>query len=296
MKQKFIIYAYSFDINSGGIIVLHQLCHLLNQQGHDAKLWIHKKPIFNPRTPLLYLFKWLKFITRRQFKTYPNFHTPIANTSDLKDAIIIYPEIIDGNPLDASKVVRWLLHKPGFHTGRINFLPEELIVGYGSEFNGENINFTEDRILVIKFIMNDIYKQTNFGPRLACCHMIRKGKNKPFIHPEDSILVDSLSHEELSTIFNQAKMFISYDAYTYYSTYAALCGCISVVVPDENISKEQWYVHEKDRYGKAYGLDDIDYAISTKKLMLEYLKEQENRNKDSVANFITVCNQYFTNK
>lgn len=296
MKQKFIIYAYSFDINSGGIIVLHQLCHLLNQQGHNAKLWMHKKPISDLKTPLLSLFKWLKFITRKQFKTYPHFYTPIAKTSDLKDAIIIYPEIVDGNPLNASKVVRWLLHKPGFHTGRINFLPNELIVSYGNEFSGHGFEITKNRQLVVKFIMNDIYKQTNFGPRHGCCHMIRKGKGKPFVHPENSKLVDSLSHEELSTIFNQVEMFITYDTYTYYSTYAALCGCISVVIPDENISKEQWYAYEKDRYGKAYGLDDIDYAVSTKSLMLDYLQEQEDRNKNSVANFIILCDQYFSNK
>lgn len=37
---KFIIYAPSFDENSGGNVVLHRLCDLLNKQGEHAYIWL----------------------------------------------------------------------------------------------------------------------------------------------------------------------------------------------------------------------------------------------------------------
>lgn len=293
MGLKFIIYAYSFNVNSGGTIVLHQLCHLLNEQGYEAFLWPHKKPIFDFKKPFSSLYNQYRFLIRKKFKTHKQFNTPIAEEKDLKDAIIIYPEIVNGNPLNASKAVRWLLHKPGFHNGVINFGENDLIVGYGKECSGNNIFITDEKVLVTKYIMTDIYKQTNFQERTGSCHMIRKGKNKKFVHDKNSILVDSLSHEEMSKIFNQVEVFISYDSYTYYTTYAALCGCKSIVIPDGGINKEQWHPNIKDSYGIAYGMDDIEYISKTKALMLEYLKEQENSNIDSVKNFTNMCELYF---
>ena len=295
MKQKFVIYAYSFNINSGGVIVLFQLCHLLNLQGYQASIWMHKNPIFNYKKPFSSLYYKYKFIIRKKFKTHSVFNTPIATTKDLKDAIVIYPEIVDGNPLNADKVVRWLLHKPGFHSGKINYGVNDLILGYGKECSGSNLVITDEKVLITKYIMTDIYKQTNFKDRKGSCHMIRKGIGKPFIHDSDSILVDSMSHLELSKVFNQMEFFISYDPYTYYTTYAALCGCKSIVIPDTGINKEEWHPNIKDTYGIAYGVDDIDFISKSKHLLIEHIHEQENDNINAVNNMITQCQIHFGN-
>lgn len=296
MNIKFIIYAYRYDINSGGTIVLHFLCHLLNTMGYQAYLWSNYKPIFDSKKPFKSIGQFLKYYRKelhRPFVLNHNWNTSLAKKDDLKDAIVIYPEIVDGNPLRVNNVVRWLLHKPGFHSGKVNFDNNDLIMGYGERFSTEQFTIDKNNLLVISYVMTDIYKQTNFGEREGSCHMIRKGTNKKIIHENDSVCVDGLSHEDLAKIFNEKKYFISYDPYTYYSIYASLCGCISVIVPDDGVTKEQWQPKEEDRYGLSYGISDINYAIETRGLMLENIKIQENENIKSVKNFIELCRKHF---
>lgn len=285
---KFIIYTPNFDTNSGGAIVLHLLCDLLNKTGHEAKLWTMGRKV-KSRFP--------RFIETRLFnkknqtlRTYPHFNTPFALASDLTDdSIVIYPEIIDGNPLNAKRVVRWLLHKPGFHTGRINYNDDELLMGFGKPCSGSGYTITEENSLIVKLIMTDVYKNHHNDQRKGTCYMVRKGTNKAFVHEEDAICVDHLDHDEMSKVFNQCERFISYDPYTYYTTYAALCGCDSIVIPDDGISKAAWYPEEKDRYGKAYGISDIQYARDTLPLLMEYIQEQQQLNFVNVEKLVKLC-------
>lgn len=296
--MKFIIYASRYTVDSGGTIVLHMLCHILNTLGYSAYMWPVYKPVFNKQHPVksfLLFFKYIRKSIHRKYSTNPSWNTPQASYSDLNDEpIVIYSEIVDGNPLGVKNIIRWLLHKPGFHNKSVKFTTEELIFGFGEKFSTEQYPITQTNTLLLFYIMKDIYKQTNFKERAGSCHMIRKGKNKKLVHKSGSLLVDGMTHEELAKIFNEKKFFISYDPYTYYSIYAALCGCISIVIPDENTSKEEWHPKLEDTYGLAYGLDDIDYATRTRPLLLEYIKQQEKENIISVENFVIQCENYFT--
>jgi hypothetical protein len=139
-------------------------------------------------------------------------------------------------------VVRWLLHKPGFHKGTIGFGPNDRFFFAQPAFNDPKLNPDESNLLKMVVLRDDMYRQTNFGPRRGTCYFLRKGKGRPIVHDlTDSQCVDGLSHEQLVEVFNRVEMCISYDPYTVYSYYAALCGCVSVIVPLEGISKEEWY-------------------------------------------------------
>lgn len=143
-------------------------------------------------------------------------------------------------------------------------------------------------------MFNDIYKQTNFGERSENCYILRKGKGRKIIHElENSILIDGLSHREIADIFNKVEYCISYDLYTTYSQYAVMCGCKSIVVPENGLSKEEWYTGEESRYGIAYGFDDLDYAEKTKDKLISYLKQQEKESEDNVKKFIKKCKNFF---
>ncbi|MBD3839357.1 MAG: hypothetical protein IE878_03090 [Epsilonproteobacteria bacterium] len=148
--MKFIIYSHRYDINSGGLIVLHFLCHLLNNLGYEAYLWPSYRPIFNNKRPIKSLGQFVKYYRKelhRSFIVNKNWNTPIAKRGqELENAIVIYPEVVDGNPLNAKDVVRWLLHKPGFHGGKINFGVKDMIIGFGEKFSTQEFPINKDNL------------------------------------------------------------------------------------------------------------------------------------------------------
>ena len=88
-------------------------------------------------------------------------------------------------------------------------------------------------------------------------------------------------------------MCISYDMYTMYSGYAAICGCISVVVPEKDLSKEEWRPEEERRNGIAYGFDDLEHAKETSSKVLPLFQKREQESKESVRSFIVKCDDFF---
>ena len=83
---------------------------------------------------------------------------------------------------------------------------------------------------------------------------------------------------------------------TMFSIYAVVCGCKSIIVPEDGVSKKQWQPNIKDRYGLAYGFDDLKEAEKTKELLLESLKIKDANNNSTVKKFVSLCTKYFNIK
>lgn len=296
--MKFIIVSRGYDDQSGGVVVLHQLCDRLNKLGHQAHLWSVHKPIFDTKKPFasIYLFFiYFRKMLKYGYKRNPKLDTPLATAQDLPGAIVVYPEVVVGNPLKADRVVRWLLHKPGFNNGgKIDFGKNDLFFYYEKAFDDSRFNRHPENRLHIVSQRKDVYKITNTGKREGTCYILRKGHKRKIIHDvENSILVDDLSHEEKAKVFNQAQYCISYDTYTMYTVYAAMCGCIPIIIPEEGVSKEEWQPLEQNRYGMAYGFDDIEYAQRTRGLLLNHLERQEKESNQSVQRFVEKVKAYW---
>lgn len=280
MKKTYLITAPMFSWDCGGCLVLYYLCKLLRDLGETAYLIPKAK---NKR----FWKKWCRKAKRNGFGEH------IWKQDELTNEVVIYPDVVRKNPKNAKNIVRYLLHKPGFHTnGKIKFGRGELLIGWGKECSGHGYEITDENNIKIIYNMDDVYYQTNFGERTKTCYMVRKGKNLK-LHPNDAIRLDGKSHQEIAKIFNECDKFICYDSYTHYSTFATKCGCTSIVIPDEGVSKENWKPNVKDTYGIAYGLNDIEYAIETKDKFLEYQNEIEQNNIDAVKKFIKLCEEYF---
>lgn len=302
MNYKYIVYAPAYNENVGGVIALHRLCHLINECGGEAymhpfipsfdlhhhnaaELGLYAKAIHEAANPANYRLN-------EAFKT-PALQ-PRDNFVPSDDCIVVYPEIVFGNPLRARNVVRWLLHNPGFHTGKIYYGPGEVYYKYANfaitdfRFPGSEM---ANPILRIQYTPIELYREDAGAPaheRAGTAYCMRKGKARAPVHDTaTSILIDGKSHAETAAILKSVEQFICYDPYTHYSYFAALAGCDSVVVPLDNVTKEQWKPNVEDRYGLAYGFGDIEFARATRHLALERQISLDSDSKQSAADFMS---------
>ena len=148
---------------------------------------------------------------------------------------------------------------------------DELIIQYGKSFT---IGTKYENSLSIRPIVANL----NFWKDLGCQRydtpliLLKKGNT-----PEEQIkgrLIDDVvkmndTREaidfELLKLFNTHKTFITYDNNTFHSTQAALCGAISIVIPDGKLNEKEWRKSTKREYGIAYGnnKEQIDFALNT---------------------------------
>ena len=221
----------------------------------------------------------------------------VIDNSLLREFVVVYPEIVFGNPLNAQRVVRWFLHNPGFHTGRLNYGKNELYFKCRpaiEDFYSSGSVVSKNILKVFHCPFEDYNLNDVSLDRKGTAYCLKKGKHKPVQHDlNGSVLIDGKSNSEIASIFKRVKTFISYDTYTAYSRFAVLCGCESIVIPDQGVSKEQWHPNPADRYGLAYGFSDVEAASETAHLVKEYLLAKESKSIENVKDAVIEINDFF---
>lgn len=313
LGPRFLIVSPKWDEKNGGVVVLHKLCDLLNRMGRQAYLVPYiDNQLIQPGNSLSGVWKVLRsrlYRWYRKFKTNPALDTPVFRglpwQMDLSGYIVIYPELVLGNPLRAPNVVRWFLHKPGFHNqGNIVLGQGELYFFYNKAFGpfhitGSTTSEQELRIIHYPLEHYNLQGALSESERQGTAYCLRKGDKKPRIHhPADAILIDPLSHAETAAVFKRVKRFISYDSITAYSFFATLCGCESVVIPDEGVSFEDWQSNPADAHGIAYGFseEEIQRAKKTAHLCIERVNEMERQNQFNVQQALIQMDRFFDPK
>lgn len=284
MPKNIIIYPHVpvFNSNDGGLVVHYELAKVLKEYNQCVKIYASSgicsiNPIFND---------------------YYNNDFPIDN-----ETIVIYCEGIQGNPLNAKYVVRWMLSELGQNVPyeHLNTWNKNELVYY---FNSEKkLNDNPEKIGSIYKLLSILHLppqaiQTNFETRINVCYTIRKAhyihKNGiKYIHPENAfeLIYNNHSLYEYIQVFNKFKYFICYDSLSFYIIISALCGCIPIVYPKDGLSKKDWinttavseYCSIKgldNLYGIAYGIEDIKYAEDTFHLVKEQWNDIIQFNKD----------------
>jgi hypothetical protein len=246
---------------SGGINILYYFSKILDENGKNIRIYCPDSIKNNHQNP--YLNKYYN------------------DDFDITEAIVIYPEVISGNPLNSKYVVRWIMASLGINCPENIYQSwgdNDLIYYFNYEQRFENSNYYGKYFKLLPvIIINPIFKNMNLKRNNKECHTYRKSnyhKNKIIpIHKDNSFELNTGVHEELLKIFNEYSYFYSYDPLTFLSIIASLCGCISVVYPIDGKTKQEWikgtaaypYIKETNEeiYGVAYGINDIDNAKNT---------------------------------
>lgn len=304
--------------DSGGAIVQHLLCKLLQERGYDAEmfylsegtvkitsLWsllAHQIDFLRhdlSKRLKVRLFPHAKFLQKHRYKGY-NYY-PVKGCKRVyiprvdDHTIVIYSEGIWGNLLHAKNVVRWFLYFNRYPGDEEAYEKEALYFSYREIFNDWQLNPT-CRILHLTSFDDTLYQQTNFGARTGNCYILHKGGDRPDLPKEfDGPIIDHFSERDIVRIFNETKYCYCYDTQTFYTTIAAVCGCIPIVVPEQGKTRADYTMGDDTSYGVAYGdtEDEIAYAIATRAQLIDKVHAFKQENITAADYFIAECRRYF---
>lgn len=315
--HTYIIYTPAYDKNIGGICALHYLSDCLRRYGatnvylttYDINVHWHAESVFdqyknfiknNATSFLFQLFLYLrKFVVLKTFKRKLDrkilrlLPKLIWNYFDKENTVVIYPEIIKQNPLNAKHVVRWVLNDVN---AELRFSQSDHIFKYQDFYEIASAFSSKGRLTVIDLDKHlKIYKNNNTSDRKGGAYLIKKGwMKRRDQHPPDYPCIDKLfmrmSDEERASYFNQIEVFISYDHMTFICEQAALCGCLVIIIPDDDGPYSRRGLIEKNRiYGVAYGIEDIKWANDTRHQLRPHLESLNDQQLDTVRIFKEYC-------
>jgi len=208
VKTPYLIYTPSYTTKSSGVATLHLLCHALNEEGEKAFLFPD---------------------CIDGFATNPHLNTPFLTTQERNfyitegiEPIVVYPDIVRGNPLDAKKVVRYLLAPAGAYGGDKTFEDTDQIWGA--------LPSIAENVLRLPVCDTSIFYR-NASSRSGSCYYAHKYEmhgNKLLDITKDSVKLQG-TQQEIANILRTNTVCYLYEVSSII-TEAALCGCHVILV------------------------------------------------------------------
>jgi hypothetical protein len=146
------------------------------------------------------------------------------------EAVVIYPEIVCGNPLQVARVVRYVLYYPGKIAGASQYHPSETIFSYTRAF------YPEVPVLTVPWIDASLFYNDG-QPKTEDFSFVHKG-GKCRNAPETEGLVEITMNwptirTELADLLRRTRVLYSYDACSALLDEAQLCGAdVRIVTPE----------------------------------------------------------------
>lgn len=294
--MKFIVYTPLGPQESGGRLVLIELAQCLQAIGHEVAVFLWDVPLPG------------------MVKDLSISGLPVAGAKDIDQSsdIIIYPEIISGNPLNAARCVRWILCRPGLHSPDYTdtWGSDDLIMHYGLFGSEINSSYESSRYLFV-ITLDSRWRANSGQKRDKYLYIIRKANmfhsECRRLHPEGALHLDPLcdSTQDYIDFYRKGRLLFCYDPFTFHCQLSALSGCIPVIHPLGQLSRDQWCKQnpyysllpfsDGQRFipGIAYGLTDVELARDTVHLLWPTLMRVKEEGMDSVSRFAHTASKKF---
>ncbi|WP_146023536.1 glycosyltransferase family 2 protein, partial [Pseudomonas sp. GW531-E2] len=272
--QPYYIYVSEYRRSSAGIRVLHMLCDALNRSGQEA------------------------YIVTVQGQ--PELVTPFLS-DDIKrrhealglEPIAVYPEVIDGNPLNANIVVRYLLNQPGFIRTTADFGDNDIFYAYTRDLVQPGM--PADRVMFLPAFDLSVFRPSDDPSKRVAgkvCYYLGRSQQAtidPSLLPADAVEITPHwpdSWEALSVLFQQCEYFYCGES-SGLAAEAVLCGCLAVVLPSR-WAPNKIAQHESKSHGVAWSLepDELERARSTIGMLRERLLMQQREFWEALDRFI----------
>ena len=278
VANPYYIYAPNYRETSSGICVMHYLCHALNIAGHEA--YVAGCGVVNPqlRTPIL---------------------TPAIMDVHKRSGrvpVTVYPEVVSGNPLGGTVVVRYILNREGFLSGQtIDAADSDLFFYYADDFR-ESVS--DGSLLMLPVIDSQLFCAPDYP--------VERKKSYLYLHryPVEKIDFRSLppdielltfekpkSLAELAVLFKDAAALYTYEISTT-CTIAMLCGCPVIYFKGEHIKSLPFTAYVGDAgaalHDEPGGLERARASVGS---VHDIWLELEDAFWDQLEQFITITQQ-----
>jgi hypothetical protein len=312
------IVIYNNNLNAGGSIALSLLCKLLQDRGYDSRLMVF--PWGGNSTRFLLWRNWLIFHSKNWTKRRLNYLCKIVKIkkrfriSDFsyivgkqckqeynpffnrKSTLVVYPEVLYGNLLGAKNVVRWLLYHYRYSNDTKAYNPNDIFICYRKVFNDWILNPTGIETPLI-YLEEGCFRQYNFKERKGFCYLLRKGHLRNDLPKsfDGSVIDFGTPDDEINRLFNECKYCFFYDTQTFYVTYAIICGCIPIIIPEKGKGRHDYLGDNSIGAGIAYGNteEEILFAINTRNQALRGLENIRSRNDKSIDAFLSILEKKY---
>lgn len=257
-RHPYYIVAARYVRTSAGIRALHLLCHWLNRVGYSAFMLIY--PDFQYKN-----------------QTDPYLSTPVLTEAIIEahheaglTPIVIYPEVTNGNPFDATAKVVFLGHFPGKLGGPASYDETHLLFSYSQSI--AKTTSQPENILYVPVIDTTVFYDRKLGLRDNTCFYASKFKTVfgGVVQgvPENCIEItrdkpDSQTANEIADLFCRSRAFYCFEDSALVLE-ALMCNCPVIFMPSE-FFKHPIGIDEIGWDGIAWGCDtvEIERAINT---------------------------------
>lgn len=192
----------------------------------------------------------------------------VTNGSWNGDFTAIYPEITNGNPLNASRVVRYVLQTPGVmasygvpgpSTQEIKDTSDDIYV-FSRIYDTFGVD--DDHVLFLPILNLHLFKDYG-AKRHKTCYLVGKGVNQ-HKHPHDSIELTrefASNQKALADLLNKCQTFYCYDRLSAMGEISRLCGCKVQYYGD--FSPQEMLKYEPGMNGMGYQEEKVKLASDT---------------------------------
>lgn len=257
----------------GGIMVCHNLAHTLSSIGENSYIYANEtKPISNAQ-----IIPWDTELE------YDKENTVLIIPSGAGEHT--FEKYIPENLKQIPNKIRWLVNdqlKP--------YPVEDKIYQNSTFFKILEVDSNINPLKAYDVDFNVFYNKNL--KRSGGCFYTKDQSIQTQHHKDSDLCLDniySLPAQErnnyLSKIFNEKEYFVCYSHRSSTAKLAALCGCITIVIPYDDTPYEYWYENIPSmRCGISYGPDNIQHARDTIHLA-----------KQNIQNYITQCQDSIKN-
>lgn len=216
--MKFLIIARPFNHASMGVVALYKLAETLKKIGEEAEVLMFEG---DGRT-----VNWVsESSSLESIKMYAE--------ECIRNGVVVYPEIIFGNPLGARRVVRYMLNKEGHLKGwGMDSAPDDFILTHSASFCDR---YHCEVLLPPQISSASELKRDSLEANKGGLVLTYVGKGvkfgKTFI-PSGSVEVTRQwpsSREQFLTLLSNARYLVSYDPVSSVNVEAAILGAIPLV-------------------------------------------------------------------